>query len=276
MLVGAHGASAGELHAGRFQVEAGHVWAAAGGHEHGVGRQALLGPVHRHRHERLVRPVVDAPHVRPADHADAARLEAGQHGRGYLGILARQELLAVLHDRDLGAEVRIQRGELYAYVAAADDDQALGQRAHVEQRLAHVHARAVDAGDGRHERAGARVHEHLRGLDGLPHAVRPLHLQVRRVNKGCRAVHHLHVRQVGQLMVVLAAQQAGHAVLLVDGRRIARGALVERAALSRRERRGVHERLRGDAGHVDAGAAVPLRRLLNQRHRLARCGERAR
>ena len=79
--------------------------------------------------------------------ADALVLEDAAHGLGDVGVLAADDLRALLDDGDLGAEAAEGLGELEADVAAADDDEVAGQLVEGEQRAVVEGRDVADAGE---------------------------------------------------------------------------------------------------------------------------------
>ncbi len=117
-----------------------------------------------------------------------------------------------LDDRHLGAERGVDRAELQADVAAADDQQRLGDLGQIERPGRVEHPRAVDRqpGDARRVRTGGEhqvVALHLLG------AGRRLHRQRRRAGDGRPALHVGDLAQLGHLAGA-AGQLLDHLVLV--------------------------------------------------------------
>ena len=115
-------------------------------------------------------------------------LEDRLHLARDLGVLARDQPVAVLEHRDARAEAPVHLRELEADVAAAGDDQVLGQRVERHHRDVGQDRHVADAVPGRQHRPAADVDEDLRRLERLAVDLD----RVRRAEAGVAA----HQRQV--------------------------------------------------------------------------------
>ena len=96
-------------------------------------------------------------------HRDAFGGEDLADRLGDVGVLVGDQARTLLDHGDGGAEAAEGLGELEADVAAADDDQVLGQGVEGEQRAVGQRGDPVDAGQVRHRGAGADVEEDAPG-----------------------------------------------------------------------------------------------------------------
>lgn len=130
----------------------------------------------------------------------------------------------MLDHRDLRTEVRIQRGELHANVAAANHHHLPRQAGKLHERLAdeHVAARGkpctteavtVHAGNGGNRSVRARVNEYLRSLYLLDAPVGQGHANMVAIDELRRSINHGGTGQVRELVVVLPAQTPGQFTL---------------------------------------------------------------
>ena len=110
--------------------------------------------------------------------------------------------------------------------------------------------------DRRDEGKRARIDENTLRRDGLI-AVRASNAHGMRIDKRCLSVYDDSTR-ARHLGVVLFAQHFREAAFLCNRRTIALRLCRKVAARRRRKTRAVLQRLRRDAGDIDAGAAVAL------------------
>ena len=84
------------------------------------------------------------------------------------------------------------------------------------------------------------------------------------IQKDCARINNLRTGRC-DFLIVLLTEEAREALLLRNCRPVALLLLLQAAAEGRRERCAVLQRLRGDASHIDAGAAVAKGILFHQR-----------
>ena len=107
-------------------------------------------------------------HRRPEEHVDPVLPEDLKHLLRDVRVFPRQERLGPFDDRHPAAEPAEHLRELAADVAAAEDDEVLGQAVQLLDRLAVKRPRVGEPGHRRQGRAGSGVEEHLVGGQ-LPH-----------------------------------------------------------------------------------------------------------
>ena len=175
-------------------------------------------------------------------------------------VLPGQDPLPRVDDGDLGAESGEHPGELEPDVPAADDDQPLGEGIGVLERRRVVHPGRVGAGDRRGGRHGAGVDDDRPRDDA--HPVLPLrHLDGVRIDERGRP-HDDH--RVGGLLDEFAVPRVelpDERIAGLDGG----GEPVGGRGILGPHGRLVDERLRRNAGDVDARAADHRLRLLDER-----------
>ena len=94
---------------------------------------------------------------------DAFALEDLEDRRRHVLVLAANQPIAHLDDGDLAAEAPEHLAELEADVAAADDDEMLGDEVDVHHRAVGEERHVVEPGHGGNERAAADVDEDALG-----------------------------------------------------------------------------------------------------------------
>ena len=195
--------------------------------------------------------------LRVQAHVHALGFQDPGHRRGDVRRFPLDQAVAGVDERDLAAEAAVHLRELQPDVAAADDDQVLGQHLQVQDGRVGQVVHPVEPGERRHERARSHVDEDPLGLQqGVAHAdpVSGLEAGVPLVDRavGERPEPALDADLGRARDRVLARLHARH----VD----AHGAVDHDAEVGgpARHVRGAgagHQRLGGDAAHVDAGAA---------------------
>ena len=165
-----------------------------------------------------------------------------------------------LDDRDGAAERRVDRAQLEADVAAADDEERLRDVRQIERRGGIHHARVVHLQRRRNRRRRSGRENRVLELDRFLAARHELHAQVVRVDDLGVALQVLHLAMLDELSgaarvllddVVLERAQSGEIDLRLaelDPPRLRVARLVEQL-------RDVQQRLGGDASAVDADAA---------------------
>ena len=127
-LVDANVAARVELDPGLFQPNAIGVGSAAGGHEDvGAGDRFLRAAGADANVDGLARTAADFEHLGLQEDIDPFIAQQLFDRRGNIGVFAVEQLLAALNDRDAAAEAAHGLRELQADVAAANDNQVLGQ-----------------------------------------------------------------------------------------------------------------------------------------------------
>ena len=164
-----------DLHAHLLQAEALAVRAPADGDQHlvGVERRASLPPTSRRDRPPRARPSrLHDLALAPVITSTPQLLQLARHHLHDLGIVAGQDRGQRLDDRDLRAELRVERADLEADVAAADDQKALRHRAKRQRagRVDDAVAVELEAGDLDRPRAGGD--DDVVGLDASSLAVR--------------------------------------------------------------------------------------------------------
>ena len=274
MVVDAHEAAVGQLHARGLQAEAGGDGGAPQGDEQ-VG-SAHLVPVSGGDNDAV--PVSRGGDLRgecTGQNRDPQGLQAGSHLSGDVLVLAVQDVRPSVDDGDRDSEEPHEGGHLDADDTAAQDDEATGQLRQGEQVLAGpvAHVRqALDRGNGRR---GTGVDEDLGAADAPQAAVVQGDLDGALPHETCGSLDEVHAGGGEHLLVgghhashdgLLAGAEGGQldaglgqgvgaAVLLGQG-----DAVGLRALDLTKDAGGGDEGLGGDAGDVDAGAAhlVPL------------------
>ena len=92
---------------------------------------------------------------------DALVAQDVAHALRYFVVFARDDPRALLDDGDLRAEAPVHLAEFEPDVAAADDDQMLGQEVDVHHRRVGEIRSSCEARHRRHQRAAADVDEDL-------------------------------------------------------------------------------------------------------------------
>jgi hypothetical protein len=204
---------------------------------------------------------------------DALAFEDRLHLARHLGVLARDQPVAVLDNRDAHAEAAVHLRELEADVAATGDDQVLGERVERHHRRVGQHRHVGDDVRLRQHRPAADVEEDLRR--GQRRAV---HLDRVRPGEARLAPDEREVRGSRDPIRERLDRLADDAVLArrhflhVDAHRPAEmDAALGRAPHDVRGAGARDERLGRDAGVVDAGASEVL--ALDQRGAHSRLGE---
>ena len=220
MLVNGDRTALRHSNARRRKIQPFDVRAAARGNEDGVRRKRLLS-VHRlHDNGRSIGTVLDALYLRSHQNMDAAVICMLQDACGDLRVFTRNEGSAVLHDGDGRAEVGVVRCELQSDIAAADDDELLGQLVQLHHRLARVDVRALCRPlDWRNEGECTCIDEDAFRRDGLL-SVRADNAHGMRIDKRCFSVNDDSTR-APHLGVVLFTQHRREAALLCNRRTIA-------------------------------------------------------
>ena len=88
-------------------------------------------------------------------------------GLGNVRIFPGDEVRTLLDDRHLGSEAAVHLGEFQPDIAAADDDQMLGQEVDVHHGRVGEVAHSVDARHGRHVGAAADIDEDALGAESV-------------------------------------------------------------------------------------------------------------
>ena len=255
LIIDRHEAPVVGLDAGCLQVQVGGGRGAACSHQHGIGLDLAVGQL---QHEGLA-VLPDLLHPGALPHDDAGLREHLVHRLRHDRLGAAQEMLAGIQHGDLGAEVLEHLGELQSDEPAADDRQALRQGIRVLDGRRVVDPRQIDAGDVRARGHGTGAqHDRLRGDDQL--AVGRVHRDLPRADEPSGSVHQLCLALehpvVGRIELADQRVAPGHSLREVLLR------IILRAAPLRRD----DQILGGNAGDVDAGAAVHLRALLHHGH----------
>jgi hypothetical protein len=204
--------------------------------------------------------VVQRGHGRAQHDLHALLLEERLDRLGDVPVLARHQLLVVVHQGDLRAEVREHAGELEPDVPTAPDEEPLRQRIDVLEGRRVVHARSVDALDVRQAWHRAGVDHDGPCLDHQPVLPRP-DLDAARTDEVRVPLHQRDGVDLGEQLVVARAQLGRERVAAIDRA----GEPVSRIGLVRAIRRVVDQSLGGDAVDVDAAAAVHVGRALHDR-----------
>ena len=269
MFVHGDGAARRRADACRREVQTLDVRLASRGEEHGVGGEGLCACGGLYNNCCLRSAVLDSLRRGGGQNPYAACLECRSHACRDLGVLARDEVCAVLNDRDLRTKIRVVRSELKPDIAAADNDETARERIELHHGLARIAAGALrDARNIGHDRHGAGIDEDACGVYLCLRTVSRRHADGMRVDKTCRTVDDVRTR-ARDFIVILLPQHGGEPPFFGDGGGVARRLLVKRPARCGGESRAVLERFRRDAGDVDACAAVAQARLLDERGPLA-------
>lgn len=92
------------------------------------------------------------------DETDAQSFQTALNGIGNIPVFAGDKVGAVFQHGDHGAVVSIHGGKFQSNVAAANDDQPLGQRSQLHHSGAGINTvAALQAGYGRDDRLGAGI-----------------------------------------------------------------------------------------------------------------------
>ncbi|MPL84493.1 hypothetical protein SDC9_30458 [bioreactor metagenome] len=269
-VVDRHGAVRGERHPRLGQTQPRGVRHPAGGVKHGIEGLAAAVAAGDHKARRGL---LDALHDKPGVDRDAARRHLLDDQVAAFGVEAAQQRRAV-PQRHPGAQPLEDAGEFAGDIAAADDQDALRQRLHLEDlvRGHHVLA-AVEFG---HEGGAAGGDQNVLGADHL--AICKAHLMgrgdggalIEDGDAGARlaaAIDRLEPVELG----IEPGAEAGP----VEGAELGLPAIGARLFHRRRHRGGKDHQLLRHAAADHAGAAHPV--FLGQRHlraMLARCDPR--
>ena len=231
----------------------------------GAERDADADAAVARRHPRVLHREVEG---------DALALEDRLHLARDLAVLARDQAVAVLDHRDARAEAAVHLRELEADVAAAGDDQVLGQRVDRHHRDVGQDRHVGDAVPGRQHRPAADVDEDLRRLE--PSRRRPRPRSARRSARGPRSASgSASTRSISPSDAIESATtrslRALTAFMSTPIGPSMRDAVVAGAPRDVRGARAGDQRLGRDAAVVDAGAAEVL--ALDQRRLQTGLGE---
>ena len=260
MLIDRDETAIGQLNPGLVQADAVRVGHATHGHQDRLGGDRRAVGQRQGRRVALTRGRLGA-----AGHdAHAGGFQASFDDAGGVLVLARQHVITRGDERDVHAERRHHRRELHADVAGADNRQGRGELLEAQDLLIRPRARLPQAGDRGTRRTRTQVDEDAlatnRALaavlksDGHRALAREASLAADEVQAGGRK--HLLVcgdHGTDDALLVGTQETQVHASALGadDAERLVRAGIAQ--ATSR-----VHQRLRGDAGDVNAGAADEL------------------
>ena len=247
----------GQLNPGLVQADAIRVGHATRGHQDRLGGHRRAVGQRQRRRVALARGRLGTA----AHNPHAGGREASLDDAGGVLVLARQHVIARRDERDVHAERRHHRRELDADVAGADDRQGRGEFLQAQDLLVRPRARLPQAGNRGTRRTRPQVDEDALAADRALAAVlkndshRALACEAGLAadEVQARGREHLLVRaHHGADDALLVGTELGqvHARALGtdDAERLVRARIAQ--ATSR-----VNQGLRGDAGHVNAGAA---------------------